>query len=231
RSLRWVRKWLPKARWKRALLAVTGLCLVAGMALFWRLYRKVDEFLAGQVPGPIRIYADATTLRPGVNVEGAHLLLRLRRLGYEEVSGLPRQPGSFRADRDRIEIALRRFADPDGEHRQQIVRLDLSRSVVETIRDVNGRDIGQAAIEPELLGTYTGGVLGERRVFALDDFPRHVVSAVLAAEDARFATHPGIDPLGLLRAVWVDFRGGGVRQGGSTITQQRSEERRCRERL
>jgi penicillin-binding protein 1B len=54
----------------------------------------------------------------------------------------------------------------------------------------------------------------------LEDFPRHLVSAVLAAEDARFATHPGIDPIGLLRAAWVNFRDGGVRQGGSTITQQ-----------
>jgi 1A family penicillin-binding protein len=220
RSRRSVRKWIPKARWKRALLAVSGLCVVAAIALFWRLYRKVDDFLAGQLPGPIRIYADSTVLRPGINVEGAHLLLRLRRLGYAEVSGFPRQPGSFRAGRDRIDIALRRFADPDGEHAEQIVRLDLSRSVVETIRNANGGEIGQAAIEPELLGTYTGGVLGERRVLALGDFPRHVVSAVLAAEDARFATHPGIDPLGLLRAVWVNFRGGGVRQGGSTITQQ-----------
>src|SRR5262249_12966192 len=54
----------------------------------------------------------------------------------------------------------------------------------------------------------------------LEDFPRHVVAAVLAAEDARFATHPGVDPIGLLRAAWVNLRDGGVRQGGSTITQE-----------
>ncbi len=220
RSRRSVRKWLPKARWKRALLAVSGLCVLAAMALFWRLYREVDDFLAGQFPGPIRIYADSTELRPGINVEGAHLLPRLRRLGYAEVSSFPRQPGSFRAGRDRIDIALRGFAGPDGEHAEQIVRVGLSRGIIESIRNANGGEIGHATIEPELLGTYTGGVLGERRVLALGDFPRHVVSAVLAAEDARFAMHPGIDPLGLLRAVWVNFRGGGVRQGGSTITQQ-----------
>ena len=220
RSRRSARRWLPKARWKRALLAATGLCVVVGLLLFWRLYRQVEEFLAGRTPGPIRIYADSTVLRPGINVEGSHLLERLRRLGYEDASGVPRQPGTFRAGRDRIDIALRGFVDPDGEHAEQAVRLELSGNVIQAIRSLNGGEIGRTSIEPELLGTYSGGVLGERRVLPLEDFPRHVVSAVLAAEDARFATHPGVDPIGLLRAVWVNLRGGGVCQGGSTITQQ-----------
>src|SRR5262249_24368771 len=116
RSRRLVRKWLPKARWKRALLALSGLCVVAAIALFWRLYRKVDDFLGGQFPGPIRIYADSTVLRPGINVEGAHLLPRLRRLCYEQVPSFPRHPGSLRAGRDRLDIALRPFAHPDGRH-------------------------------------------------------------------------------------------------------------------
>jgi penicillin-binding protein 1B len=202
------------------LLAATGGCAVAGMALVWQLYRRVDEFLAGRVPGPIRIYSDSTVLRPGIDVEGAHLLPRLRRLGYEEVSTDPRRAGSFRALPDRIDIVLRRFADADGEHPEQLLRLQLSGNVIQAIRKLDGGYSGRAVIEPELLGTYSGGVLGERRVLRLEDFPRHVISAVLAAEDARFAMHPGVDPIGLFRAIWANLRGGGVRQGGSTITQQ-----------
>src|SRR5690242_18766855 len=45
-------------------------------------------------------------------------------------------------------------------------------------------------------------------------------AAFVAIEDRRFYRHWGIDPRGMARAFVADFRGGGVRQGGSTITQQ-----------
>jgi 1A family penicillin-binding protein len=44
--------------------------------------------------------------------------------------------------------------------------------------------------------------------------------AVLATEDRRFFWHPGIDPLGLTRAMWVNLRSGQMREGASTLTQQ-----------
>ncbi len=50
--------------------------------------------------------------------------------------------------------------------------------------------------------------------------PDHVVNAFLAIEDRRFRSHWGIDPRGIARAAWNNVRAGGVRQGGSTITQQ-----------
>lgn len=51
------------------------------------------------------------------------------------------------------------------------------------------------------------------------DLPPHLVDAVLAIEDRRFYSHFGIDPLGLARAVYVNWRSGRAVQGGSTITQ------------
>ena len=50
--------------------------------------------------------------------------------------------------------------------------------------------------------------------------PPHVREAFLAIEDRRFYSHWGIDPRGIGRAFWSNLRGGGVKQGGSTITQQ-----------
>lgn len=54
----------------------------------------------------------------------------------------------------------------------------------------------------------------------LSEIPQPVVHAVLAAEDRRFFRHPGIDVRAVLRASVTNLRRGGVRQGGSTITQQ-----------
>ena len=45
-------------------------------------------------------------------------------------------------------------------------------------------------------------------------------AAFVSIEDRRFYRHWGIDPRGIGRAMLANLRGGGVRQGGSTITQQ-----------
>src|SRR5690606_37642543 len=50
--------------------------------------------------------------------------------------------------------------------------------------------------------------------------PEYLPAAVLAVEDRKFYGHPGVDPFGIARAAWANFRAGEVVQGGSTITQQ-----------
>jgi penicillin-binding protein 1B len=55
---------------------------------------------------------------------------------------------------------------------------------------------------------------------SLDEFPKPVVDAVLTAEDRRFFRHGGIDLWAVIRAGAANLRQGGIRQGGSTITQQ-----------
>ena len=54
----------------------------------------------------------------------------------------------------------------------------------------------------------------------LDQFPDHLLKAVLATEDRRFYDHFGIDIAGTARAFVTNARAGGVVQGGSSITQQ-----------
>ena len=59
---------------------------------------------------------------------------------------------------------------------------------------------------------------GRRQVVELDAVPEHVRRAVLAAEDADFYRHSGVNPLSIMRAVVSTALG--HTQGGSTITQQ-----------
>ena len=59
----------------------------------------------------------------------------------------------------------------------------------------------------------------------IEDLPDHVVNAFLAAEDVRFRSHFGIDPLGIGRAALANVKAAGVAQGGSTITQQLAKTR------
>ncbi len=70
-------------------------------------------------------------------------------------------------------------------------------------------------------GTVIATLFKENRVWVpLGDISPFVVQALLATEDSRFYTHFGVDPVGVLRAVWVAFREGRPREGASTITMQ-----------
>ena len=59
-----------------------------------------------------------------------------------------------------------------------------------------------------------------RETVPYDKLPRDLVNAVVAIEDTKFYQHRGYDLMGIVRAALKNFTAGGVRQGGSTITQQ-----------
>jgi penicillin-binding protein 1A len=70
-------------------------------------------------------------------------------------------------------------------------------------------------------GTVLAEIFTQRRtVVPIETLPPHVKLAVLAAEDAGFYEHQGLNYWGILRAFVVNLRNHGTRQGGSTITQQ-----------
>lgn len=70
-----------------------------------------------------------------------------------------------------------------------------------------------------------GQVMGElfverRTIVEIATVPKHVIFAILAAEDASFYEHQGLDYPGMLRAMYKNLRGAKAKQGASTITQQ-----------
>jgi 1A family penicillin-binding protein len=59
-----------------------------------------------------------------------------------------------------------------------------------------------------------------RRDVPLSRISAYLQNAVVAIEDHRFHSHPGIDPIGIGRAIVRDVRAGDIEEGGSTLTQQ-----------
>ncbi len=53
-----------------------------------------------------------------------------------------------------------------------------------------------------------------------NEIPQIMKDAMVSVEDKRFRHHPGVDPIGISRALWVRAAKGHWTQGGSTITQQ-----------
>jgi penicillin-binding protein 1A len=73
--------------------------------------------------------------------------------------------------------------------------------------------------------TADGALIGEfgeeRRAFiAIDNVPKYMKQAIIAAEDERFYSHGGVDTLGILRAAVANLVSGGAKEGASTITMQ-----------
>ena len=70
-------------------------------------------------------------------------------------------------------------------------------------------------------GSILGTLYHEKRfIITLEDMPKYLPLAFLAAEDDNFYRHSGVDPVAIARAAFVNITSGSKRQGGSTITQQ-----------
>jgi penicillin-binding protein 1A len=80
-------------------------------------------------------------------------------------------------------------------------------SVSSRIYDRHNRIVGEIYIE-------------RRTVVPYQAIPKHVVNAFVAAEDANFFKHKGVDYTAIVRALLKDVLSGGFAQGASTITQQ-----------
>jgi penicillin-binding protein 1A len=71
--------------------------------------------------------------------------------------------------------------------------------------------------EDEVIGKF---LMDNRIPISYEQIPKQLVNAFIAAEDADFFQHKGVDYKGILRAMFKNFLAGRIVQGGSTITQQ-----------
>ena len=194
-------------------LLVTLLLLVLSLASYTGV--QLARFDRADARRTMVVYAAPQALAPGLNVKRIDLPAILARLRYTEVKGAPAAPGQFQRGATTWDIHLRGHAGSAA----RAVRLEIRGERIARVTH-DGRDIGAATLEPEIL-TSVGDRPGEAyRPVRLGDVPPFVIQAVLAAEDHRFFDHSGVDVRGLLRAAWTNLRGGRVLQGGSTITQQ-----------
>ena len=76
------------------------------------------------------------------------------------------------------------------------------------IYDINGNEIANVHAAEN------------RRPVKISQVPRDLQNAFVAVEDNRFYEHMGVDPRGIMRALWSNVRGQAISEGGSTITQQ-----------
>jgi penicillin-binding protein 1B len=181
-----------------------------------------DRFEGRLFRVPSRVLSAPTILYPGLDWKRVDLLGTLQRLGYRE-SGRPERLGVGRYHQRRGELRIHRraFEHPTRAEPARVLALRLHGSIISELRDADsGRELGAAFLEPELVGAYYGTDHEQRELVRLGEVPEHLVDAILAVEDRRFREHRGVDVRRIFGALVANLRAGGIRQGGSTLTQQ-----------
>jgi len=202
-----------------SIVVVAGLVLIALLTLY--VYKEsVGKFEIRRLSLPTRVYADYSVLQPGGAISEDDLLEKLDRLGYRQVPSVS-QSGDYAAKRGEISLYTREFAHPSGKFEAQPVRITFDRAAIDKVYSLkDGHALDKTALEPELLTSILSDQLENRQPATLAQVPQHLQDAVIVTEDVRFWHHPGIDPLGIIRAGFRNLRAHGVTEGASTLTQQ-----------
>ncbi|OGP59268.1 MAG: hypothetical protein A2V65_07765 [Deltaproteobacteria bacterium RBG_13_49_15] len=210
----------------KSIVAIIVLFLMMGgmgIALYcWRLSVGIEERFSGRRWRiPSRVYSDVTILYPGQKINRVHLHAKLKNLGYCQVVQKPNISGEIRINDSDIEIFLKDFKIAEKGRPAYPLKIQFNGKEIESmVRMDTGEQVPILEIEPEELMLFFGAEREQRRLVSIRQIPDHLIHAVLAIEDNRFYRHPGVDPIGLVRALWTNIRSGAIRQGGSTITQQ-----------
>jgi len=195
------------------------LVLVGGLTAY--VYKQsVGRFELRRLSLPTRVYADYTPLRAGAALAPDDVLEKLDRLGYHGAQTLA-QPGDFIQGKGSLDIYTRAFSHPSGKYDAQQIRITFRGATIDTVNSVQGGNaVETAALEPELLTSILSDQLENRRPVQLAQVPATLQDAVIVTEDVRFRHHPGVDPIGILRALGRNLRSHGISEGASTLTQQ-----------
>jgi penicillin-binding protein 1B len=231
--------------WGQRTIIAGGIMAATFVVLFSYYYvtfaHQIDERLHGERERVLpRVFARPLELYQGEAVSDRQLLDRLNDLGYVQrtraenigefsatdgvVSLIPRG-GTYRG---RLVRATFQRARPRTSKRQApslgdvtgpITRLEIVGASAQL--KARGKAVSRVTLELPLLSALTKAARQKRRQVPLSAIPTRVIQAVLAIEDRRFYSHPGVDPIGIVGALLTNLKGDKpYLAGASTLTQQ-----------
>ena len=211
------------------LLTLVFLPIVIGASLliyqYMRFSMMVEQRLRGERgSAPARVYARPLVLRPGLVLDAG---------GAAQGAERPALLGARRGRRRARPVRAHRGRDRRSSRgRSTAARASrcssssrptrrASRGSRRSAASSSKRRFAELALEPELITYLFDEEREKRRRVRYEELPEHLVKAVLAIEDRRFFSHPGLDPIRLIGAVVRNVRTEReIPHGGSTITQQ-----------
>ncbi|HSB61578.1 MAG TPA: PBP1A family penicillin-binding protein [Vicinamibacteria bacterium] len=205
------------------LLTIVTLPIVIGASILIYTYVRFGVMVDRRLQGerwmvPSRIYARPLTLREGLPLGPRDLVKVLNGLKYEQRVENPPAPGTFVAAEKTVTFGPRPI--PGAAAEPLVVVFDKGPRVKEIRGLRTKRRYPEETLEPELITYLFDESREKRRRVRFEELPDHLIKAVLAIEDRRFFSHPGLDPFRIAGAALRNLKADTYLQGGSTITQQ-----------
>jgi penicillin-binding protein 1B len=210
--------------WSRVVLAVGILfAAISGIVLidaYYKFSRMIDRKISGEVfQNTAKVYASPMVLFPGQSIRPWDITNYLKKVGYSEKGKGQGRLGEYSYSKRSLEITPlpgSHYGSSDASVRIAFNEKSIARINSPAVKT----DLTSYEVEPQLITNLFDKTREKRRLIQYDDIPKVLRDAVLAIEDRRFFEHQGIDPIGMMRAAFVDVTGRGITQGASTITQQ-----------
>ncbi|HEX8754921.1 MAG TPA: penicillin-binding protein 1B [Steroidobacteraceae bacterium] len=200
-----------------ALAGMAGLACAAYVLYLDRLVTSRFEGLHWTLPA--RVYAAPMDLYAGLDLSERQLEHELQRLSYHRTADLE-EAGTYRVSGSRMDVALRAVQFADGSRPATVLSVTFGPAGIQDLRDSTGREVPVTRLDPLLIGSLFPSDGVDRIVVTPQEVPPLLPAALKAVEDRSFDTNRGVDPMAMLRALWVDLRSRRIEEGGSTLTQQ-----------
>jgi penicillin-binding protein 1B len=199
-------------------------CTILACGTFTYFYSRYSHVIdrklrEGPFANTAKIFAAPESVAVGDSTSPPEIAAELRRSGYNESRGNP--IGYYQVQPGSIEI----FPGPESYFDQEagVIRFSGGRiSQIVSLQDNTERN--QYQLEPQLITNVASANREKRRMVRFHDIPPVLVEAVTSAEDKRFFQHAGFDPIGMIRAAYVDLKEGRKDQGASTLSMQLARE-------
>jgi penicillin-binding protein 1B len=207
------------SRWGKIFIVSSVLSLGVCVGIFTYYYvkygRLIEEKLAaGPFASTSMLYAAPRPVMIGDEAQLPEMAAYLRRCDYTESN--TNRAGWYHLRADAIEIN----PGPDSfDSEGATIKIEGGKvTQIISLRDHTART--RFLLEPERMTNLFDRARVKRRVVRYDAIPKVMVDALLSAEDKHFFQHIGFDPVGILRAAYVDVKQRRTGQGASTITMQ-----------
>ena len=210
--------------WSRILLAVGILLFIVSSVILINAYvtfsHMIDRKISGEVfQNTAQVYSAPLSLFPGQTARPWDITNYLKKAGYAEKNKGQSRIGEYQYSKEGLEIVPHEesYCGSGGPS----VRIEFNaRGISRIVNLSTGNPTDSYDVEPLIVTNLFDKTREKRRLIKYEDIPPVLRDAVLAIEDRRFFEHRGFDPIGMLRATFVDLTRWTRAQGASTITQQ-----------